>query len=392
MVNTEINIKKKGFDQPSKADRVNSVKGFFDTLRTDIRNGTFQSLGANDLYSHLILTFDFKNNDISFDGVSIGEGGNSKTKDLFNAIKSGNFDNVVLRNRDLKMLTECEDFLFLDFKQYCVRMLGVRSFSLESVKDVWAFQRDKEVIVRGIMKVPKKSEQEIRNLNRITPTSNRQVYIPEVDKYISNPVFPVLVQKIPEHIPRLGERYQVKELETGNNDNGLCITDAYEKIIDILRINTFWTYDYPLMNRYNFFGRFGSQYESLICYNIMDIVDAVKTLRGGRDGVLIRSLVEPCIVNKCTWYEWSPKSMVTFKIFRERGNSQKLLQTSDNQIVYDYDIDLKDIDWKYIDISLDGEKIRRGKEENFFMDIADFDTWSRILQFDSSRQINLDKF
>lgn len=394
-INTHVGKIGKGFDLETSKKYFNTINSFFKVLEKDTREGTMDLFKTKDIYSHLVLTFDFKNRELDLSEISTGNNTKLKMEDLYNAMANNNFRDIVLKPKEVRLLKHCSEngvgFYDLSFKEYIQLMLKYYTFNLESVRDVWDLQKDKEAIVWGILSTPKKTEENRTNLNRITPLENRKVYIPKVDKYISNPNFPVLIQKMPEVKPRIAKRLRVKKVEN-DIDEGLAIVDGENCIVDILKINNFWIYDYPLASRIKFFGRFGIQPESLICYKLMDIEGAIDTLgASGKEGILIRSLTEPCIPKSCTWYNWSNKSMITFKLTRE-SKTIPTIRTSDMEVVHDYNIDLKGVNWKYINISIDGEVFSKGDEDDFFMDKADFNVWSRILNFDKDRQMNLNEF
>lgn len=370
MISTEIKKRRRG-ERKNEGKRKIKLSSFFNYLDSDAWDDI---LAMDDVYVHLLINNVFQNKD-NFGNIQTGQKVNGTVEDFYKSVINNEYLGVSCKPYQLRKVTDCFDKEepMIDFKTYLDKMSEIRSFSLSSVENVWALQESKEAIIRGIMEVRKKEINLVHNLNNVLPMDGLDVNIPALNYYITGVNFPVIIQEAPKSL-------QIKEVSNKNNDNGIVIVDESDIIYDVIKINDFWLYSYPLSNRIEFLGRFQNFKPYLVCETINEVLDAAETLKvRKKDGLLMRSILEECVPNKCNWVVWSPRSKVTFQVWNERRNAPKYLKLVDDFVFEFEGIDLNNINYKYIDISLDGSKYSVGFEENFWMDKDDFNVWSKIL-------------
>lgn len=370
MLSTEI--RKRRRDRRKKGSkRKIKLSSFFVALDADDWDSI---LAMDDLFVHLLITHKFSD-DVDFSNIQSGQRINGTVEEFYKSIINNEHLGVSCKPYQLRKVKEYaeKEESMINFNEYLSRMLELRTFSLNSVENVWELQQSVEAVVSGILKAKKKEGNNFGNFDNIKPLDGEDIRIPRLNYHISGTNFPIIVQENPKKL-------YIKEVSNKNNDNGIVIVDENDIIYDVIKINNFWIYDYPLANRIEFLGRFQNFKPYLVCETINEVLDATETLKiKKKNGLLMRSILEGAVPNKCNWLVWSPKSKVTFKIWKERKNSPKYLRLVDD-FIHEFDIDLKDINHDFIEITLDGSSYSLGFEENWWMDVDDFGVWSEILK------------
>lgn len=329
-------------------------------------------LRTDDVYSHYILCHDFVD-EIDFNNCSIVDKSKGTTEDLWNAIKNKDLSELELNEDDLTKL-KIQNGIgkpIVDFDYYLEFLYEYRNFTMDSIDDLYKIQPDKHSIIEGILNIQVTKDK--RNFMTVYPNKKRDFNIPNIDMHISGFNFPVLVQKLPKTLSN-------KIIKNDNNGECHAFVDESDKIVDIVRVNDFWLYNSPLGVRKSFFCRFDPVSDFLVCDTIDQVLEASRILDLDNE-LLVRSVLDPCISGKCAWYGWSADSLVTFKVHMYHNNTSKVLMLNDEPF-FDYTIDVDKLGYDYVDISLDGSKVYIGEKTKHYMDIDDFNIFSKILRND----------
>lgn len=251
-----------------------------------------------------------------------------------------------------------QKFDFLEFLKACGRNESL-NFDLDSAISVYTLQGDQAIfpilcqifyVNKGIKKL---TVQLIDDLPINLPV--------EIDDYVSGCNFPVLVSPL------------VSEFKWDSNNNGRFLYAFYNDswlCMDVVSSGSLNLSNYALANRINYLSAGGQSLPYVVCWNWLEVVEAVRQFNGKS---LIRDMRNTIFDHY--WFNFSSDSLINVEFQNNLINYR-----SDYEIAVDLGYDIPTSQKQYITVQLDGKFIKYCDRSDVCFSKSEVYDWFELIQ------------
>lgn len=184
-------------------------------------------------------------------------------------------------------------------------------------------------------------------------------FIPELSDFVSGVVFPCAVSPM------------VKEVHWEERDNGWFLLGDDGYVLDVAQVGQYGIHHSSLGNRLPFTGR-GGLSNHLICYNWIDITNAVKYFGGD---ILVRSLSEKLL--NADWHRFGLGGLISVSYFQNQvyGHGSKKKSSKNIPCHYRYGEGRVSVV-----MNLAGQRIKNCDEKEVVYSISELEDWFELAE------------